>query len=63
VAINRGTTDTSVKLGLSNNKRAYKTLDTYLTTGDKDKNMQFSRGSYKSHVVLPGRSISTLILN
>lgn len=63
VAINRGTTDTSVKLGLSNNKRAYKTLDTYLTTGDKDKNMQFSRGSYKSHLVLPGRSISTLILN
>jgi len=63
VAINRGRANAEVNIDLKNSGKKYKTLSSYLTTGDKDINMQASKSKYTAGVLLPARSISTLVLD
>lgn len=64
VAINYGTGKLDVKLDLKNANKKYKDLSRYLTTDATDTNMKpESLKGVNEFVSLPGRSISTIILN
>jgi O-glycosyl hydrolase len=64
VGINHGTKDIRIRLTLKGDRIKYKTMVTYLTDGNQADNMKASPGKkFSPDVLLPARSISTLVLN
>jgi O-glycosyl hydrolase len=64
VAINNGTTQIDLKLDLQNTKKKYKKAIQYLTDSSEAVNMKPSAiSSYQSGIMLPGRSISTIVVD
>ena len=64
VGINHGTKDARIRLALKGDRTNYKKMVTYLTDGNQADNMKASPGKkFSPDILLPARSISTLVLN
>jgi len=64
VAVNNGTAAIDLNLELKNTKKKYKKAVQYLTDGTEEINMKPSTlSSYQSGILLPARSISTIVVD